>query len=126
LSHKHHVTLSKHMQISVHMNGVLRTDARSLSIPLDNPERLTLWRLYVTWLAACAPYTALKRPAGVMAGDELRKHLVSILRGDVEAHMMIARAALGACHVDHLPHVLKVCRPGAGMSARYSTLCVAQ
>jgi hypothetical protein len=94
-------------QVSVHMNAVLRTDARSLSIPIDHSDKLALWRLYVTFLAVCVPYTSPQRPPGVMSGEELRKHLVAILRGEVEQHMLVARTALGACHVAHLPHVFQ-------------------
>lgn len=112
--HMHLATLcprsvgAAYVQVSAHMSTALRTDLRSLSIPLERTERLDLWRLYVTFLAACAPYPAVKRPPAVMSADELRKHLVAILKGDVEMHIHVAQAALGSCHAGHLPAVLEV------------------
>lgn len=96
------------LQVSMHLNTVLRSDSRSLSIPLVLNDRLDLWRVYISFLCACAPYTTAKRPASVMSGEVLRRHLVAILKGDVELHMQIAHAALGSCHADHLVHVFEV------------------
>jgi hypothetical protein len=113
------------LQVSVHLNTVLRSDSRSLSIPLVLNDRLDLWRIYVTFLCACTPYTTAKRSASVMSGEELRRHLVAILRGDVELHMQIAHAALGSCHADHLVKVFEVRAWRCGPRIRLNSFRVA-
>jgi hypothetical protein len=114
-----HSIRSAYVQISVHLSRALRTDSRSLSIPVECTERLDLWRLYVSFLAACPPYANANRPPAVMSCEEVRNHLLAILKGDVELHIQIAQAALGCCHPEHLPYVLQVCvRDSACMHVR--------
>jgi hypothetical protein len=104
-----HSVCSAYVQVSVHLSTALRTDSRSLSIPVEHTERLDLWRLYISFLASCPPYVNAKRPPTVMSCEEVRNHLLAILKGDVELHIQIAQAALGSCHPEHLPPVLQVC-----------------
>ena len=98
------------VQVSVHLNTALRNDSRTLAVPLNAGDRFDLWRCYTAWLAACAPHKPppARRIAGVLTAEELRKHLVAITRGGVDAHMLAAHTALGLAHPEHLPHIFAV------------------
>lgn len=97
--------------MGMHLNALFQNDSKILAIPIDNTDKRTLWHLYVTFMCACAPRPAQPRPpAGTLSAAELRHHLLTILRGDVEAHVHVAHAALGACHIEHLPLVFQVCK----------------
>jgi hypothetical protein len=90
------------------MNAALRTDSRSLSIPVEGgaASNLTLWQLSCAFLAASTPRAGAG--AAVMSGAELRGHLVAVVRGAVEEHLRAAQVALGRCHPAHFVPLLQV------------------